>query len=75
MHARLSRGRVLETIAGASVTFGPIGLELRMAGIGDAVLFADLDGIAQNVTVRYQCPHDELHARLAWAMPPDRVHA
>jgi hypothetical protein len=49
--------------------FGHIRVELRMAGIGDAVLFPDLDGVAQHVNIQYQWPDDERRVRLAWALP------
>jgi FRG domain len=47
--------------------FGSIRVELRMAGIGDAVLFPDIDGIAQHVNSMYNCPDDERRTRFARA--------
>ncbi|MEM5406024.1 FRG domain-containing protein [Paraburkholderia unamae] len=49
-----------------SDAFGPIRVQLGMAGIGAAVLFPDLDGIAQHVTWIYQSPDDELRTRVGW---------
>ena len=56
----------LHVVTIAPDRFGAIRHELGVAGIAPAVLFPDLDGIAQHVSWLHGAPTDELHARVGW---------